>query len=57
MALSNYATPQDCDMIECRDLLTGWALGENGYCMKDYYGIKIGPNGFKVVVMEVRLAM
>ena len=52
-ALSVYSTPQDCEMTECNEYITGWTLGIQGSCLKDHYGIKIGTDGYRVAVMEV----
>ena len=48
-----YATPADCGMTECDDFISGWTLGIQGQCFDDQYGVRIGNNGYRVVVMEV----
>lgn len=46
--------PRECGMggTTCQQLISIWAIGSPGDCLPSQFGIKIGPNGFKYVVIQ-----
>ena len=54
-SIASISEPTLCDMAndKCRNIIVGWTVGQNGECMDENYGIKIGKSGFKKVMMQV----
>ena len=55
-AKKKYTNPGQCTMYDhgCQKMMILWTVGYYGTCFGAEYGLKIGPNGFKCAVIEVR---
>lgn len=56
--LAKYNTPTPCGEImqvgKCNSILGGWSVGNDGECYHGDVGMRIGTNGYKKVMVEVR---
>lgn len=52
-------TPGPCGKAQgdCRDLLMTWTVGDNGHCLDEEFGFRIGKSGYKMVLLQVKLNM
>ncbi|XP_048751432.2 tyramine beta-hydroxylase-like isoform X1 [Ostrea edulis] len=46
--------PKKCGMgsAKCRSIIAGWTLGQNGECMHEEVGFRIGKQGYKYAMMQ-----
>merc|ERR550532_764057 len=44
----------ECGMAQenCRDIIAGWTVGANGECVDSEFGFRIGPTGYKSVMIQ-----
>ena len=55
-ARSQFTDPTICGMeaFLCPRMISLWSVGSAGVCLAPEFGVRLGQNGFKYALMEVK---